>query len=192
MRTTTLLIKGMVCDRCTYVLEGEMVAMGFEVLEIRLGQVVINDIENVQKKMDKLKNMLQSNGFGLIYDKRQRMVNRIKELVEEGINLQVESGTPTKFTKLISDTFHKNYDSLSALFSSVEKITLEKYIIHRKIEKVKELLIYTDMSLTQIAYAMGYSSQAYLSNQLKKYTGLTSSHFKLLKQQLLPSVRAVI
>ena len=178
----TLLIKGMVCDRCTYVLEQELTALGFVVLEIKLGQVVVKDTPDFAQKLGAIKIMLKSNGFELMYDKNQKTINRIKELVEKGIALQLASGTPTKFTTFISNKLHKNYDSLSALFSSAEGITLEKYIMHRKIEKVKELLVDTEMSLTEIAHVLGYSSQAYLSNQLKKHTGFTSSYFKQIKQ----------
>ncbi len=173
----------MVCNRCMYVLEQEMTALGFEVLDIKLGQVVLKDTEDFSQKLGAIKTMLKSNGFELMYDKNQKTINKIKELVEKGIRMQLDSGTPTKFTTLISNKLHKNYDTLSALFSSVEGITLEKYIIHRKIEKVKDLLVHTEMSLTEIAHVLGYSSQAYLSNQLKKHTGFTSSYFKQVKQQ---------
>lgn len=155
--------------------------MGFEVLDVRLGQVVIKDTVDFQQKLETIKTMLKSIGLELIYDKNQKVINKMKEVVEVGIMLQLESGTATKFTTLISNKLHKNYDTLSALFSSLEGITLEKYIIHRKIEKVKQLLVDTEMSLTEIAYALGYSSQAYLSNQLKKHTGFTSSYFKQVK-----------
>ena len=173
----------MVCNRCMYVLEQEMTALGFEVLDIKLGQVVLKDTEDFSQKLGAIKTMLKSNGFELMYDKNQKTINKIKELVEKGIRMQLDSGTPTKFTTLISNKLHKNYDTLSALFSSAEGITLEKYIIHRKIEKVKELLADTEMSLTEIAHLLGYSSQAYLSNQLKKHTGFTSSYFRQVKQE---------
>ncbi|MDX3917428.1 MULTISPECIES: helix-turn-helix domain-containing protein [Olivibacter] len=179
----TLLIKGMVCDRCIYVLEQEMTALGFEVLNIKLGEMVLKDTEVVLQKLEAIKTMLKSNGFELIYNKNQKTINMIKELVEKGIRMQLDSGTPTKFTTLISNKLHKNYNTLSALFSSAEGVTLEKYIIHRKIEMVKELLVYTEMSLTEIAHRLGYSSQAYLSNQLKRYTGFTSRYFKPMKQE---------
>lgn len=178
----TLLIRGMVCDRCIYVIEQELSALGFEVLEIRLGQAVIKDTENLSQQLDVIKTMLKINGFELMFDKNQKTIYEIKELVEKGVKMQLDSGTPTKFTTLISNKLHKNYDTLSALFSSEEGTTLEKYIIHRKIEKVKELLLDTEMSLTEIAHLFGYSSQAYLSNQLKKHTGFTSSYFKQVKQ----------
>ena len=173
----------MVCNRCTYVLEQELTALGFEVLDIKLGQAIIKDTTDFSQKLGTIKTMLKGIGLELMYDKNQKTINRIKELVEKGITLQLQSGTPTKFTTLISGKLHKNYDTLSALFSSVEGITLEKYIIHRKIEKVKDLLVHTEMSLTEIAHVLGYSSQAYLSNQLKKHTGFTSSYFKQVKQE---------
>ena len=172
----------MVCNRCMYVLEQEMTALGFEVLDIKLGQVVLKDTEDFSQKLGAIKTMLKSNGFELMYDKNQKTINKIKELVEKGIRMQLDSGTPTKFTTLISNKLHKNYDTLSALFSSAEGITLEKYIIHRKIEKVKELLVYDELSLSEIADRMNYSSVAYLSNQFKKVTGLTPSHFKQIRE----------
>ncbi len=187
MKTRTLLIKGMVCNRCVYVLEREMTTLGFEVLDIMLGQVILKATDDLPQKMNTMELMLKGNGFELLYEKKQKIINGIKAYVEEGIDMQLASGVPTRFTTLISDQLNKNYDTLSALFSSTEGITLEKYIIFRKLEKVKQLLIYTEMSLTEIAYALGYSSQAYLSNQLKKYTGFTSSHFKQAKQARKPT-----
>jgi len=187
MKTMTLLIKGMVCNRCVYVLEREMTTLGFEVLDIMLGQVILKATDDLHQKMNTMELMLKGNGFELLYEKKQKIINGIKEYVEKGIDMQLASGVPTRFTALISDQLNKNYDTLSTLFSSTEGITLEKYIIFRKLEKVKHLLVYTEMSLTEIAYALGYSSQAYLSNQLKKYTGFTSSHFKQAKLDRKPT-----
>lgn len=183
MKTRTLLIKGMVCNRCVYVLKREMTTLGFEVLDIMLGQVILKATDDFPQKMNTMELMLKGNGFELLYEKKQKIINGIKAYVEKGIDMQLASGVPTRFTALISNQLNKNYDTLSTLFSSTEGITLEKYIIFRKLEKVKHLLVYTEMSLTEIAYALGYSSQAYLSNQLKKYTGFTSSHFKQAKQK---------
>lgn len=179
----TLLIKRMVCNRCMYVLEKELTILGFEVVDVKLGEAIIKDTVAFSQKLGAIEAMLKSNGFELMYNKNQKAINNIKELVDNGINMQLESGIPTKFTALISNKLNKNYDTLSALFSSEEGITLEKYIIHCKIEKVKELLMNTEMSLTEIANVLGYSSQAYLSNQLKKHTGFTSSYFKQLKDR---------
>ena len=85
----------MVCNRCMYVLEQEMTALGFEVLDIKLGQVVLKDTEDFSQKLGAIKTMLKSNGFELMYDKNQKTINKIKELVEKGIRMQLDSGTPT-------------------------------------------------------------------------------------------------
>ncbi|OYD42674.1 helix-turn-helix domain-containing protein [Sphingobacterium cellulitidis] len=177
-----LLIKGMVCNRCVYVLEQEFTTLGIDILDVKLGQVVIKKPKDFSDKMNAIQIMLRGYGFELMYDKNQKTIIKIKELVEKGISMQLETATPTKFTILIGNEMHKNYDTLSGLFSSVEGITLEKYIISRKIEKVKELLIYTDQSLSEIAYTLGYSSGAHLSHQLKKYTGFTSSYYKTIRR----------
>ncbi|MDP2686302.1 MAG: AraC family transcriptional regulator [Aequorivita sp.] len=175
-----LLIKGMVCDRCIYVLSEELPKLGLEVTEIRLGEVIIKEMDEIIAE-HVIRAMLQSNGFDLIYRKNQKIIEQIKSAVEKGINEQLNTGEPVKFSTLISNELHKDYDSLSSLFSSLEGYTLEKFIISKKIEKVKQFLVYTDQSLSDIAYAFGYSSPAYLSNQLKKYTGLTSSYYKRIR-----------
>ena len=177
----TLLIKGMVCNRCIYVLEQEFSNLGFEIIDIKLGSVTIKDTADLTMSLGAIKSMLKKNGFELLFCKTQETVEKIKELVEIGIKMQLDCGKPTKFSLLIGNKLNKNYDTLSALFSSVEGQTLEKYIILRKIEKVKESLVYTDQSLLDIAYTLGYNSPSYLSNQLKKYTGFTSSYYKRIR-----------
>lgn len=175
-----LLIKGMVCDRCIYVLSEELPKLGLEISGIRLGEVILNEMDKIIEE-HVIRAMLQKNGFDLLYNKNQKIIDQIKSAVEKGINEQLNTGEPVKFSTLISNELHKDYDSLSSLFSSLEGYTLEKYIISKKIEKVKEFLVYTDQSLSDISYALGYSSPAYLSNQLKKYTGLTSSYYKRIR-----------
>lgn len=177
----TLLIKGMVCNRCIYVLEQEFLNLGLEIIAIELGRVVIKDTANFSVNQEAIKSMLKKNGFELLFTKTEETVEKIKELVEIGIKMQLDNGKPTKFSTLISNKLTKNYDTLSALFSSVEGQTLEKYIILRKIEKIKELLVYTDQSMSEITHTLGYSSPAHLSNQLKKYTGFTSSYYKKIR-----------
>jgi AraC family transcriptional regulator len=176
-----LLIKGMVCNRCIYVLEQEFSKLGFEIIDIELGCIIIKDTQDLAMRLGAIKSMLKKYGFELLFSKSQEIVEKIKELVETGISMQLDCGTPTKFSLLISSKLNKNYDALSALFSSIEGQTLEKYIILRKIEKIKELLVYTDQSMSQITHTLGYSSPAHLSNQLKKYTGFTSSYYKQIR-----------
>jgi len=179
-----LLIKGMVCDRCIYILSEELPKLGLEISDIRLGEVILKVRDKILEEQV-IKTMLQKYGFDLLYNKDQRLISQIKSAVEKGIQKQLDTGERIKFSTLIRDELRKDYDSLSALFSSSEGWTLEKFIISRKIEKVKELLFYTQLSLSEIAYSLGYSSPAHLSNQLKKYTGFTSSHYKRMKRNKL-------
>lgn len=172
----------MVCFRCIYVLDHEMSNLGYEVLNIQLGRVVINSESTAKPDLMVIRSMLNKHGFDLLYDKNEKIIKEIKIIVKDGVQQQLNTGIPVKFSLLISSILHKDYDSLSSLFSSIQGLTLEKYIIHQKIEKVKELLVYTDLSLSDIAYSMGYSSPSHLSNQLKKHTGFTSSYYKQIRQ----------
>lgn len=186
-----LLIKGMVCDRCIHVLSEELPKLGLEVTDIRLGEVILKEMDKIIEE-HVIRAMLQTNGFDLLYHKNQKIIEQIKSAVEKGINQQLNTGEPVKFSTLISNELHKDYDSLSSLFSSLEGYTLEKFIISKKIEKVKEFLVYTDQSLSDIAYALGYSSPAYLSNQLKKYTGFTSSYYKQVRRDKISVITEAI
>jgi len=177
-----LLIKGMVCDRCIYVLSEELPKLSLEISDIRLGVVILKESNKITIEEHVIRAMLQKNGFDLVYYKNQKIIDQIKSIVAKGIHEQLDTGEPVKFSTLISNELHKDYDTLSSVFSSLEGSTLEKYIISQKIEKVKELLVHTNQSLTDISYALGYSSSAYLSNQLKKYTGFSSSYYKLLRR----------
>ncbi|SHF82845.1 helix-turn-helix domain-containing protein [Chryseobacterium sp. OV279] len=176
-----LLIKGMVCNRCIFVLAQEFPKLGLELSEIRLGEVILKETDQTAIDEKVIKAMLKKNGFDLFYSKNQKTIDQIKDTVEKGIQQQLYTGNPVKFSALLSNELHKDYDSLSSLFSSSEGCTLERFIISRKIEKVKELLVYTNQSMSEIAYALGYSSPAHLSNQLKKYTGFTSSYYKQIR-----------
>lgn len=187
-----LLIKGMVCNRCIYFLSEEFPKLGLEILEIRLGVVILKETDAIIVDEQVIRTMLQNNGFDLLYSKDKKIIELIKTAVEKGIDEQLDTGKPVKFSAFISNELYKEYDSLSALFSSLEGLTLEKFIISKKIEKVIELLVYTDQSLSDIAYALGYGSPAYLSNQLKKYTGFTSSHYKKIRRDKMAITTEII
>jgi AraC-like DNA-binding protein len=159
--------------------------LGLEISDIRLGEVILNETNNLPVEEHVIRAMLQKNGFDLLYCRNQTVIDQVKSAIEKGIHQQLDTGEPVKFSTLISNELHRDYDSLSSLFSSVERCTLEKFIISKKIEKVKELLVYTDQSLSDIAYALNYSSPSYLSNQLKKYTGFTSSYYKQIRRDKL-------
>ena len=187
-----LLIKGMVCDRCIYVLSEELPKLGLEISDIRLGEVILNETNKITIEEQVIRAMLQKNGFDLLYCKNQTIIDQIKSAVEKGIHEQLDTGEPVKFSAFISNELHKDYDTLSSLFSSLEGYTLEKFIISKKIEKVKEFLVYTEQSLSDIAYALGYGNPSYLSNQLKKHTGFTSSYYKRIRRDKMAIITEAI
>lgn len=113
----------------------------------------------------------------MISNRQVRIVNQAKEIISEVFGQNVRYDAKLKFSSLLSETLHMNYDSISELFTELE-ITLEKYIITKRLEKVKELLVYTEFTLTEIAYITGFSSINHLSRQFKELTGFSSSHFK--------------
>jgi len=167
----------MVCHRCKMVVKAELEKFGLHPLVIELGEVVIEEKELADEQQKKLANILKTVGFELIDDKRSKLIEQIKTFVIDIVHYQHQQ--PQKnFSELISKRLHHDYSYLSNLFSQTEGITIEQYIIHQRIEKAKELLIYDEKSLSQIAFDLGYSSTAHLSNQFKKITGLTPSKFK--------------
>ena len=166
----------MVCDRCKMVVRQELGKLQIPYENVELGEVTLsNPIE--ARKLDELSLELKRKGFELIEDKGKRIISAIKTVIIDYI--RDESG-PRKFnfSDHLSSKLNKDYSSLSKLFSEVEGTTIEKYLILQKIERVKELLVYDEMNLSEIAYALHYSSVQHLSNQFKKITGLTPSHFK--------------
>jgi len=188
-RNNTLLIKGMVCNRCIIVLSDELSKLGLNVSSISLGEVILKEGNKTPVDEQTLKVVLQKNGFDLLYDKTEQLISQIKLAVERGIKEQSETGDPVKFSKLISEELNRDYDSLSAIFSLTQGDTLEKYIIQKKIDEVKGLLVYTDKSLTDIANTLGYSSVAYLSRQLKKHTGFNFAYYKNIRQDKLTIIK---
>ncbi|HSL90416.1 MAG TPA: AraC family transcriptional regulator [Ignavibacteriaceae bacterium] len=178
----TLNIKNMVCNRCIKVVSEEIKKLGYKVLDISLGEVIISGYDNID--MDKIKLVLEENGFELIDDKNSRIIEKVKLTIINKIRDLSEGNTSkVNFVKEIADESHLSYQYVSTLFSSIEGITIEKYIIFQKIEKVKELLVYDELTLSEIAYRLDYSSVQHLSNQFKKVTGLTPSYFKQFKEQ---------
>lgn len=169
----------MVCSRCKMVVKTIFEKFGLHPVQVELGEVTLqeNDISAIKEQ---LKQELQSFGFDLLDNKRTKTIekikNRIIDLVQnKNSNLQIT------LSDYLVQELHQDYSALSNLFSQVEGITIEKYYIIQKIEKVKELLVYDELSLSEIAFQLNYSSVGYLSNQFKKVTGLTPSHFKRMQ-----------
>ena len=183
MQTQTLYIKNMVCPRCIKVVKDELTNIGLKVKSVELGEATI-ETNNKPVNLDEIRNILEANGFELLDDKQGKLVEKIKTLIIEKIQA-TQPGEIEKFnfSKYLSENLNVTYQYLSHLFSSLEDTTIEKYIIHQKIEKVKELLVYDELTLSEIAFNLGYSSVQHLSSQFKKVTGFTPSHYKNLKNK---------
>ncbi|MGJ1446981.1 helix-turn-helix domain-containing protein [Sphingobacterium spiritivorum] len=176
----TLFIKNMVCDRCIMVVQNELDKLGLNVKNIRLGEVILdNEFADEEKK--KLEDVLISLGFELIDDKKSRIIEKIKNIIIDLVHYQ-ENDTKTNLSDVLSNQLHHDYNYLSNLFSEVEGTTIEKYFIAQKIEKVKELLVYDELSLSEIAFRLNYSSVAYLSNQFKKNNRIDTELFQANKR----------
>jgi YesN/AraC family two-component response regulator len=170
----------MVCDRCRLAVEGALKDMDLTPALVRLGEVDRGDVELAESQLELLRNKLESLGFELISDRKSQLVENAKKHI---IDLVQSPGDieKMKLSEFLSEKLLHDYTYISNLFSSVEGVTLEQYFIHQKIEKAKELLIYDELTLTEIAYRLGYSSVAHLSRQFKKVTGETPSQFKALR-----------
>lgn len=175
-----LYIKHMVSLRCKLAVREELRNLGIGYLSIDLGVVELNqDITHVQRV--KLQKALIGSGLELMEDKNAILIERIKITIIEMVHFSDEY-LKYKFSNYLSEELGYDYAYLANLFSSVKGITIEKYIILNKIERVKELLLYDELSLKEISYKMHYSSVAHLSTQFKKTTGLTPTYFKQLAQ----------
>ena len=170
----------MVCNRCIAVVAAELSTIGLNISSIFLGEVSVKERLN-----DEIKNqiavILSGYGFELLEDKNQQLVQKVKLLVKDGIEEQMETRRPVKFSELLSAQLSKDYNSLSSLFSSYEGITLEKYIISERLKIVTYYLANTKKSLTEVSDELGYSSVSHLTRQLKSYTGHDVNHYKRLR-----------
>lgn len=176
-----LYIKYMVSNRCKMMVQDELEKLGLTSYALELGVVDIK--EDVSEEMRaRFKVALVRSGLELMDDKRAMFIERIKNVVVEMVHYTDEVPR-VKFSTLLSEKLDHDYTYLANLFSETEGITIEHFVLLHKIERVKELLIYDELNLTEIAYRMNYSSVAALSNQFKKITGLTPSFFKGLKEK---------
>lgn len=176
-----LYVKNMVCNRCIMVVRNELEKSGYHPLNIGLGEVELQDALTESEKQN-LNNHLQTFGFEIIDDKKSRIITQIKSLIIELVHHN-NNELNTNLSGYLCSRLHHDYSYLSTLFSEVEGTTIEKYFIAQKIEKVKELLVYDELTLSEISYELNYSSVGHLSNQFKKVTGLTPSYFKSIKNK---------
>lgn len=171
----------MVCSRCKMVVKSEIIKLGLHPISVELGEVAIME-ELDTKGKDQINQTLLSFGFMLIDDKKSRQIEKIKNIIVELVH-NTEEQLKTNLSDLISQKLNQDYNYLSNLFSEVEGTTIEQYYIIQKIEKVKELIVYDELSLSEIAFQLNYSSASHLSKQFRKITGFTPTYFKQLKEK---------
>ena len=174
--------QNMVCNRCIMVVTNELESLGIQPVSVTLGEVDLGNTQLSEQQQHDIDKTLQPLGFERIDDRKSQLIQKVKNFVIEQIHY-ADGERLNSWSDLITEEVNHSYSYVSNLFSSVEGVTLEQYIILQKIEKVKELLVYDELTLSQIAYKLDYSSVAHLSRQFKKVTGFTPSRFKQLKGQ---------
>ncbi|NGP89360.1 helix-turn-helix domain-containing protein [Fodinibius halophilus] len=173
----TVNIKNMVCDRCIASVQDLLVDMGYTIESVELGKADITEELNA-KEREKIARELQERGFELIRESKDLLVEEVKAQLITYLALTEQQDDAPKLSKYLSRKLHRNYSYLSSRFSEVVGITIERYVIQLKIERVKELLSYQEYTLSEIAWKLNYSSVQYLSNQFKDVTGETVSSFR--------------
>jgi len=169
----------MVSTRCKLAVKEVLRELGLHFVIVDLGEIdIMENISEVQR--EKLKIALIGVGLELMDDKKAMLIEKITNVIIEMVH-HTEEIIRINFSDFLSEKLHHDYTYLSNIFSEVKGITIQQFIIIHKVERIKELLLYDELNLTEISYKLNYSSVAHLSNQFKKITGLTPSHFKQLK-----------
>ena len=181
---TKFYIRNMFCRRCISTVEELFGQAGIPVSSVTLGEVMVTIDVLDDDRLEKLGQLLLENGFELVNDRKSRLLEQIKATVIDIIHHQDHYELKINWSSYLSERLNCDYNYLSNIFSAVNGITLERYIIRQKIEKIKEYLFYDELSLKEIAYKLGYSNQAHVSSQFKKMTGLTPSQYKKSRQEM--------
>lgn len=176
MARDEITIKNMVCPRCIAAVKEALGHLGIEFEQVQLGTATLKNELTVKQKKD-LAHKLEQQGFEILDSGKASIISKVKSVIIQNIH-HAESMPQVNFSVLIAAMLGQEYTSVSRLFSAVEGITIEKYITKQRIEKAKELLFYGQLSLSEIAFRLNYSSSAYLSAQFKKETGMTPTEFK--------------
>lgn len=171
----------MVSQRCKILVKEELKKLGLHFIVVDLGEIEIMEILTPEIR-EQLKLALLESGLELMDDKRAILIERIKNVITQMIHHSDELPV-VNYSDFISEKLQYDYTYLSNIFSEVKGLTIQQFIIIHKIERVKELILYDELNLTEISYKLNYSSVAHLSNQFKKVTGLSPSHFKQLKNK---------
>lgn len=175
-------IKNMVCLHCIMALKQLLDELGLSYRHVELGTVVLEG-ELSGEKSEELSKGLHALGLELIDDRRSQIIEKIKTTIIRLVQKDQDERSNKKISAILSEELHYDYNYLSNLFSESEGVSIEKFLINQRIDRVKELLVYDELTLNEIAYKLGYTSTAHLSNQFKKVTGLTPSYFKKIKEQ---------
>jgi AraC-like DNA-binding protein len=171
----------MVSNRCKLAVKEVLRSLGLHFIVVDLGEVeIMETLTNEQR--EELKIALHSSGLELMDDKRAVLIEKIKNAIVEMVH-HTNEAVKVNFSDYLSEKLNHDYTYLANLFSEVQGTSIEQFIISHKIERIKELIIYDELSITEIAWQMNYSSVAHLSNQFKKMTGLSPIHFKQLKNK---------
>lgn len=179
-----LLIKGMVCQRCILVVQSALQQLGLHPVQVSLGEATVITSPWLDRAL--IDKSLKPLGFGLMEDRKVRLVNSVKRLVAEVYSGTYDFPEGFRFTALLMDRLHRDYDTVGALFSQLEHQTLERYIIGYRIEKIREMLAHTDRTVSDLAFQLNFSSTAHLSRQFKQYTGLAPSQFREVARKAQP------
>lgn len=178
-----LYIKNMVCPRCIAAVEELLQGQNIPFAHVDLGHAVLPG-ELSASQVSQLETGLKKLGFELLDDKRKQLVAQVKSIIVRSVHHSTEDTLQKRnLSDILSEELNLDYKHISTVFSEVTGTTIEKFQIRHKIERVKELIVYDQLSLKEIAFRMGYSSEAYLSNQFKKITGFTPSHFKRMGEK---------
>jgi AraC-like DNA-binding protein len=173
-------IKNMVCGRCEVAVKSELEKMELPIISIKLGEIELAR-ELAEDEIEALAHNLKNLGFELLQDETSKTIEQIKNLIVDLVHHRNEN-IKINLSAYLSEDLRQDYSTLSKLFSDIEGSTIEQYFIAHKIEKVKELLVYDELTLSEIAFQLNYSSIAHLSNQFKKVTGFTPTHFRKLEE----------
>ena len=174
-------VKNMVCPRCISVVKQELDILQLEPVSVQLGEILFaGDLS--KETIDKLRFNLASHGFEVLDDRKAMVIEKVKNTVVAIIHGSEGIAVKRNFSHLISSEIGIDYNYISSIFSSTEGITIEQFIILQRTERVKELILYNELSLSEIAYKLGYTNVQHLSTQFKKVTGLTPSYFRQMKE----------
>lgn len=176
-----LLVKGMVCNRCIMTIDHELKGLGYTPESITLGEVHLQPGSKIN--LNTIGKKLEQHGFSLLEDRNQKMIKEVKRLVDEVYSGDYDFPQNFRFAGLVQKRLNNNYELASDAFIAFEKKSVERYIIDYRIGKVKEFLVYTNLTLSDIAFRLNFNGTSHLSAQFKQVTGLTPSFFKEIKRQ---------